>query len=146
MASIFVWIVLISAFCFAGVLPISCTFDYNYADIPDDLVGFRLYASQTQGTYDYGADSTQLIATIDYVDGVTSYQTEQSLTAPEGQEITYFLVATAYDARGNESGPSNEESIVVDFKAPPVILNLEILYSDDMDKQNSDDMDKQIVE
>ena len=72
-----------------------------------DLAGYRLYQSDTSGSYTFGIGNEVKdtpagteTCTIDVADG------------------TWYWVLTAYDSNGNESGPSNEVSISVDQTAP----------------------------
>jgi len=63
-----------------------------------NLAGYKIYYGTVTGTYDRSID----------VGNVTTYDLT-GLT--QGQ--TYFIVATAYDKSNNESGYSNEVSIMV---------------------------------
>lgn len=78
-----------------------------------DLAGYRLYQSTVSGQYTYGANYA--VATIDKaLDTVM-------IAVPDGK---YFWVLTAVDNAGNESGPSNEVALTVDFTAPANPKNL----------------------
>jgi len=79
-----------------------------------DLAGYRLYQSNTSGSYTYGSGNevAEILAgtetcTIDVADRV------------------WYWVLTAYDTNGNESGPSNEVSASVDQTAPAPPTNLQ---------------------
>jgi len=117
-------VLFMSTVAFAGSKTI--TLQWDYANPPTDLAGFRLYASVSSGTYTYGSSSVDMIADIAYVDGQLTYQEDETLTVSDGEESTYYFVATAYDSTGNESGPSNEATYTVDFEAPHVIINLQL--------------------
>jgi len=84
-----------------------------------DLAGYRLYQSNTSGAYTYG-DGNQ-IATIP-----TGIETVKIADVADG---TYFWVLTAYDATGNESGPSNEVTANFDTLAPgaPTTVTITII-------------------
>jgi hypothetical protein len=86
---------------------------------PSGVVGVRIYQSAAAGTYQYGSSSA--VATI------AAGTTQATLSnVPDG---TYYWVATAYDAAGNESGPSNEVSATFDTTAPaaPGTLRIEVV-------------------
>jgi len=102
---------------FAGSEPVALQWDYPSP--PADLAGFRIYASLTADGQALGADSPDLVVDVPYVEGQTTYTSENSITAPDEDETTYYFVATAYDESGNESEKSNEVSTVLDFLAPP---------------------------
>lgn len=78
------------------------------ANTEADLAGYRLYQSDTAGQYTYGEDhaiattlaGTEIITVKDIADG------------------THHWVLTAYDTSGNESGPSNEVTKIIDSTAP----------------------------
>ena len=96
-----------------GAYALQVDFEWGYANPPADLAGFRLYQSNTSGFYKYGADKAVaeigkefLAATIDVPDG------------------KWFWVVTAYDAAGNESGPSNEVTLEIDTVPPEAPQNL----------------------
>ena len=84
-----------------------------------DLAGYRLYQSQTSGVYTFG-DGNQ-VATI-----LAGIETVQIIDIPDG---VYFWVLTAYDADGNESGPSNEVTANLDTLAPnaPATVTITII-------------------
>ena len=96
-------------FCITIAWAVS-TFTWN-ANTESDLEGYHLYRSPTSGQYTFGsnwvADIPAGTETIDY-------------TAPEG---TWYFVLTAYDTSGNESGPSNEVTLVVPDTTPPADPN-----------------------
>jgi len=84
-----------------------------------DLAGYRLYQSQTSGSYTFG-DGNQ-VATI-----LAGIETVQIANVPDG---IYFWVLTAYDDKGNESGPSNEVTANLDTLAPgaPTTVTITII-------------------
>ena len=75
------------------------------ANTEADLAGYRLYMSNTSGSY-----GTTPIATIPAGTETLNYD-----VSPDG---TYYFVMTAYDTNDNESGYSNEVSTVIDETAP----------------------------
>lgn len=84
--------------CTAGAVPL--TWDAATDNI--GVTGYKIYKGTASGIYDSSED----------VGNVTSYV----VTVPSGG--TWFFVVTAYDAAGNESGPSNEVSDTVDTTSP----------------------------
>jgi len=83
------------------------TFEWD-ANSEGDLVGYRLYQSDTSGSYTFG-DGNQ-VATIT---AGTEIVTITGIT-----DGTYFWVLTAYDTNENESGPSNEVTKTIDNTPP----------------------------
>lgn len=83
------------------------TFEWD-ANSETDLVGYRLYQSQMSGDYIFG-DGNQ-VATI-------TAGTE-TVTITGVSDGAYFWVLTAYDDKGNESGPSNEVTANLDTTPP----------------------------
>ncbi|MFH1882931.1 MAG: hypothetical protein ABIL62_09505 [Planctomycetota bacterium] len=94
------------------------TFEWD-ANSESDLAGYRLYQSQTPGVYTFG-DGNQ-VATI-----LVGTETVQITGVLDG---TYFWVLTAYDTKGNESGPSNEVTANLDMLAPnaPATVTITII-------------------
>lgn len=80
-----------------------------------DLQGYRLYQSNTSGTYN---KTTGKVCEVGA--GVTT------CTVSNLADGTYFWVATAYDRSGNESGYSNEVTRTLDSTAPTAPSNLKI--------------------
>jgi hypothetical protein len=81
-----------------------------------DAVGVRIYQATTTGSYTYGAVNAKCMATVPAL----------TCTVPNIPDGKYFWVATAYDAAGNESGPSNEVTKTFDTTAPDAPKNLKI--------------------
>ena len=72
----------------------------------EDLAGYRIYFTDASGSYVYGGNtSVNFLAEIPCPPNDTSCCT---WTAPSMSGAGYFYVATAYDASGFESLPSNE--------------------------------------
>ena len=96
----------------------NATFTWD-SNSESDLAGYRLYQSQTSGVYTFG-DGNQ-VATI-----LAGIETVQIIDIPDG---VYFWVLTAYDADGNESGPSNEVTANLDTLAPnaPATITITII-------------------
>lgn len=95
------------------------TFQWEYDTAP--IEGFRLYYSTQSGQFSAGE-----FWDIPYNYGSGTFQSEQTITVPDGTEEEYFFVITAYDYDGNESAPSNEVSAILDFKAPSAPFNFEV--------------------
>jgi hypothetical protein len=77
-----------------------------------DLLGYRLYQSDTSGQYTFGSGN-------EVVEIPTGTETV-SIDVPDG---TYFWVLTAFDTSANESGPSDEVSETIDTTPPGVPQN-----------------------
>lgn len=93
----------------------SVTFAWD-ASASSDVAGYRLYQRSPTTAYTYGTGkaavqvpASQLTATLENL--------------PDGQ---WFWVATAIDAKGNESGPSNEVTTTLDSTAPDAPGNIRI--------------------
>lgn len=85
--------------------------DINFAwdaNTESDLAGYRLYQSNTSGSYTYGSGNE--VAEI-------AAGTE-TVTLTGVTDGTWYWVLTAFDTEGNESLPSNEVSQTVDETAP----------------------------
>ena len=78
------------------------------ANSEEDLAGYRLYQSIAPGQYTYGSENAV---------GTITAGTE-TFTLTMNVDGTFYWVLTAYDAAGNESGPSNEVTTDVNFKPP----------------------------
>lgn len=94
--------------------------------ISPDFAGWRLYYKQGSSG---GGNLSQytLFAPILY-DGteLQEYESDVSFMSPDGQSVTYFFVLTAYDTSNNESGPSNEVSVTIDFEKPGVPVKFHV--------------------
>lgn len=105
----------IGTHAYAGTSNVSLAWD---ASASPDVAGYRIYTSQTPGQYTYGHDNA------------AAEVTKENLTATvEGlNDGTVYFVATAFDAKGNESGPSNEVNVTLDATAPdaPGGLNITV--------------------
>lgn len=93
----------------------SVTFAWD-ANTETDLVGYRIYQSNTSGVYVFGPDN----CAADITKG-----TETATITGVGDGIWYWVV-TAYDEAGNESGPSNELSASLDTVSPGSPVNVRI--------------------
>lgn len=79
------------------------------ANTEDDLAGYRVYKSNESGVYTYGIGNE--------ADSIPVGTETSTITVEDGG---WFFVVTAWDGDGNESGPSNEVSEIIDA-TPPVI-------------------------
>lgn len=88
------------------------TFTWD-ANTEPDLAGYRIYQSASSGVYVYGVDGNAVldIPVLDIPVGTTI----GTIQVSDG--IWYWIV-TAYDTSGNESGPSNEVTAVLDSVPP----------------------------
>ena len=103
---------LIAFFLFTGTAmaaTYTVTFEWDHSTSAD-ATGYRVYMSPTSGQYSYGAGKA--LASYGYV---TTGQA--TVTLDEGQRR--YFVLTAFDAAGNESGPSNEVSWTAPDVTPP---------------------------
>lgn len=85
------------------------TFEWDHSTSAD-ATGYRVYMSPTSGQYTYGPANA--LASYGHV---TTGQA--SVTMDEGARR--YFVLTAFDAAGNESGPSNEISWTAPDVTPP---------------------------
>ena len=85
---------------------------------------FNLYMSEMSGVYNHNTP----FAIISYVEGQTTYTTEQTISIPADTVLTKFFVMSAENQYG-ESGDSNEASQEFDTRIPgePLILLIEIV-------------------
>lgn len=99
----------------------SLNFEWEQA-IGIEFTGWKLYMSETSGSYDYNAP----FATILYDGNPTgTYTTEQTVTVPSGNTVTKYFVLRAY----NDTGPSddsNEVSQMIDMTVPSVPFSLTV--------------------
>jgi hypothetical protein len=79
------------------------------ANSETDLAGYRVYRRTASGSYVFG---TGFIGTV----GVTPTPNYADQAVPDG---FYYYVVTAYNAAGEESGPSNEVSTSVPTNVGP---------------------------
>lgn len=114
----FVVLVFSVSMAFAGEKVVTLAWEQS---ISSDFAGWKLYVSQTSGIVPDGNPAF----IIDYggVDQGT-YTTVKSIVSPNGEEITYYFVMTAFDNEGNESDASNEIFKVIDFLSPDDPLSL----------------------
>ena len=118
------------ALCLMFVAPVASqtkqvdlTFEWGQTISPD-FYGWILYYGPTAG-----GPYTQLGSDIVYGGTpMTTYTSDEMLTAPDNAETTFYFVVSALDDSGNESGVSNEVSYRADFLPPttPVQLNVTI--------------------
>jgi len=76
-----------------------------------DLSGYRVYRSTSPGSYVFGPSSPQLVDSPPA--GV------ENCSFSDVPDTAHYYVVTAYDAAGNESGPSNEVAFAPSDPAPP---------------------------
>ena len=101
----------------------SITFGWTQ-EISADFAGWKLYSATAPGV---AVNPTNLVATIDYTGTVEpEYTSAETVLSPDGQEVLHYFVLTAFDQDGNESGPSNEVSKMIDFLAPGVPIQFKI--------------------
>jgi hypothetical protein len=90
------------------------TFLWDYPDLEAnaDLAGYRIYQAETSGGHEIGSDFTikDVLATVNEL------VLETNIELAVG---SWYFVITAYDATGNESGPSNEVFYKVEDTTPP---------------------------
>jgi len=90
-----------------------------------DFFGWHLYGSDCS-MVNCKTDSSIKVP-VNYYEGMVDYTTDYQLTSPDGQEKEWFFALTSLDDSGNESGCSNETSIVIDFEAPLVPTTLTVI-------------------
>jgi len=87
-------------------------FEWNQQTITQDFAGWTLYHSTDNSTWEKYAD-------IPYSGTEqTSYTSEQSITSPDGEDVTHYFKLTARDDKGNESNASSVVSQAIDLQAP----------------------------
>jgi hypothetical protein len=100
------------------------TFQWEYADpVGQGVTHFRIYKSLVSGTYIL-ADIDRL-AEIEFTGESGVYETDATLTSPDGQAVMWYFIATAWDGQ-MESGLSNEVSQLIDFEAPGDVFNFTV--------------------
>jgi len=103
----------LAPYCMAGDRTL--TFEWTHADpVAQGVTHFRIYKSTVSGTYDHG---TGLMVEVEFTGESAIYETDATLPSPDGQEVIWYFVATAFDGQA-ESGHSNEVSQLVDFLPP----------------------------
>jgi hypothetical protein len=103
---------------FAG--NVSLTFEWEQVISPE-FAGWKMYMSQTSGTY----PATPWI-TVPYASQQTVYTHVEPLSSPDGETHTYYFVLTAFDNNNNESAYSDEVSAIIDFEAPSKPFSLKV--------------------
>ena len=84
------------------------------SDTGSGMAGYRLYLSDTSGGYTIGEGNEA--AWVPHIDGIPEILYILTGVA----DGTKYLVATAVDNAGNESGISNEVSFTADATSPDV--------------------------
>jgi hypothetical protein len=112
LAAFFISFFLVLAAAHAGS---NVTFAWDPVAAPD-LAGYRLYQSDTAGRYQYGAEH----CAAEIAAGTETVTLED---VPDG---AWYWVATAFDDKGNESGPSNEVTAVLDTTPPGAPPHLQV--------------------
>lgn len=106
-------------FLVGGVSIADTQVNFTWTANPElDLAGYRIYASNTSGVYTLG-DGNQ-IATAGA--GDTAY------SVAGVADGTWFWVLTAFDANGNESGTSNEQTGTLDTTAPGCPADFDVTF------------------
>ena len=91
------------------------TLAWDYGTVPADLAGFRIYYGQAPGVTVAPANLA--------IEIPASARQAQTANMADGQAC---FVATAFDAKGNESAKSNEVCTELDTTAPPAPGNIRI--------------------
>ena len=113
--SLFLFVIgllILSLVAVAAVRSDTITFQWN-PNSEDDLVGHRLYFSETSGQYSNDS-MIDVGLTEPNAEGFCTYS--QYFAMVDGDSI--YFVLTAYDTAGNESGYSNEVSHTRPSEAP----------------------------
>lgn len=84
-----------------------------------DLAGYRLYQTKNQGVYIFGEENA--VATIP--------AGTEAVTLEDVLDGEYWWVLTAYDVHLNESGESNEVTIILDTTPPAVPKTLNVVIT-----------------
>jgi len=96
----------------------SVTFEWT-PNTEEDLAGYRIYQSQVLGQYEYGAGKA--------AKEIAAGETTATLT--DLADGIYFWVLTAFDQKGNESGPSKELTLDIDTTPPGAPLNFQLKFN-----------------
>lgn len=100
---------------------VTLTFEWEQT-ISADFYGWKMWYS-----FAPGGPYIQLGSDIVY-DGTPAaiYTCDETITADDGAETTFYFVVSAADISGNESGYSNEVSYLADFLPPNVPVTLTV--------------------
>jgi len=109
MRKLILMVLLIMLVCFNNVFAASIQLDWN-ANTESDLIGYKIYQSNTSGVY--GTTATATVGTI------------TTWTSGNLVDGTYYFVLTAVDDSGNESEKSVEVSGKIDTVPPGKTLGL----------------------
>ncbi len=117
MKKLFILMVTVIFLLTAGIAVADNSVAFTWDANPEsDLAGYRLYQTDTAGVYVYGESFA-----VEEIPAGT-----ETVTITGVSDGTMFWVLTAYDTEGNESGPSNEVSAILDSTPPgaPTILEI----------------------
>jgi hypothetical protein len=116
-------LVLLPVLCFAETKNITFLWEQATTDLPN-LKEWRIKQSMAPG------GPYTLATTVPYTGTPQNeYTATAPITVPSGAKTTLYFIATAVSTAGNESGPSNEVSAVLDFSVVtvPIRLRLEVI-------------------
>jgi hypothetical protein len=100
------------------------TFGWDFRTVQANFAGWYIYYSDVSMA-DCKVDNQGSI-TIPYIPGMTEFTTTQIFTSPDGQEKEWFFSIVGFDTSDNESGCSNEVSVVIDLESPPTETNFSV--------------------
>jgi hypothetical protein len=107
------------------------TFGWNQPNADDpNLAGWKFYMSKLPNVEVVPAN---LFSTILFDQAVrpgetTEFEGDTVLMSPEGQEVTYYFVVTAFGKNDLESGKSNEVSTTIDFRIPGAPTSFKVTF------------------
>jgi hypothetical protein len=121
-----------SAASFAGSKVLTFQWEMAPEDLPT-LQDFRLWSTQSEVNPVWPNDYT-MVTTVTYdPDATQPYQSDVTITIPDGQEVDLWFVMEARDVEGVSSGPSiaaipagetEPGPVRIDFKPPAIVTNV----------------------
>ncbi len=112
---IFFMVVCFVLFSMMGYAGDTKTFEWE-PNIESDVAGYRLYQSKISGSYLFG-EGNSVSSTL---------AGAETITLTNISDGEYFWVVTCFDNHGNESGPSNEVTSIIDTTSPSEPIGLSI--------------------
>lgn len=87
-------------------------FEWDYAQAPEDIGGFRLYGADVSGGV------YKPVVDILWSEVLEDFSAERVVEVEDGVTTIKYFVLRAFDIDGNESVNSNEVFAIIDFEGP----------------------------